>query len=92
MEKQTTQEYEKAIAYIIDRIKEGSLQLGSKLPPERRIAEELGIGRNSIREAISILHGMGLIEQLCVKACRRVYPSVAYGDAGTRNDYERGNI
>ena len=68
MEKQTTQEYEKAIAYIIDRIKEGSLQLGSKLPPERKIAEELGIGRNSIREAI------------------------AYGDAGTRNDYERGNI
>ena len=64
MEKQTTQEYEKAIAYIIDRIKEGSLQLGSKLPPERRIAEELGIGRNSIREAISILHGMGLIERV----------------------------
>ena len=58
MEKQTTQEYEKAITYIIDRIKEGSLQLGSKLPPERRIAEELGIGRNSIREAISILHGI----------------------------------
>ena len=64
MEKQTTQEYEKAIAYIIDRIKEGSLQLGSKLPPERKIAEELGIGRNSIREAISILHGMGLIERV----------------------------
>ena len=64
MEKQTTQEYEKAIAYIIDRIKEGSLQLGSKLPPERRIAEELGIGRNSIREAISILHGMGLIDRV----------------------------
>ena len=64
MEKQTTQEYEKAIAYIIDRIKEGSLQLGSKLPPERRIAEELGIGRNSIREAISILHGMVLIERV----------------------------
>ena len=64
MEKQTTQEYEKAITYIIDRIKEGSLQLGSKLPPERRIAEELGIGRNSIREAISILHGMGLIDRV----------------------------
>lgn len=68
MEKQTTQEYEKAIAYIIDRIKEGSLQLGSKLPPERRIAEELGIGRNSIREAISILHGMGLIDGYRVPA------------------------
>lgn len=63
MEK-TTQEYEKAINYIIEMIKRGELSLGSRLPPERKIADELGIGRNSIREAISILHGMGLIERV----------------------------
>ena len=73
MEKQTTQEYEKAIAYIIDRIKEGSLQLGSKLPPERRIAEN-GIGLGNSSGQSSILHGMGLIERVqefsnYVKAC-----------------------
>lgn len=63
MEK-TTQEYEKAISYIFDLIRDGTLKVGSKLPPERTIAEQLGIGRNSIREAISVLHGMGFIERV----------------------------
>ena len=31
--------------------------------PDYNIAEELSIGRNSIREALSILHGMGMIER-----------------------------
>ena len=56
---QTTSEYEKAIQYIDQLILQGDLQIGSKLPTERSIAEELGIGRNSTREALSILHGMG---------------------------------
>ena len=29
-----------------------------------KVAEELGIGRNSTREALSILHGMGMIERV----------------------------
>ena len=37
--------------------------LGSKLPTERKIAEQLGIGRNSAREAICVLHGMGVVER-----------------------------
>ena len=61
---QTTSEYEKAIQYIDQLIQQGSLQVGSKLPTERTIAEELGIGRNSTREALSILHGMGMIERV----------------------------
>ena len=55
-------EYQKAINYIIDLIKDGKLVVGSKIPSERDIAEIIGIGRSSIREAISILRGMGLIE------------------------------
>ena len=58
------QEYEKGIAYIFDMIENGTLKVGSKLPPERAIAEEVGVGRNSIREAISILHGMGFIDRV----------------------------
>lgn len=61
---QTTSEYEKAIQYIDQLIQQGDLQIGSKLPTERAIAEELGIGRNSTREALSILHGMGMIERV----------------------------
>lgn len=61
MEKSNSQEYNKAIEYIIDLIKSGELTKDSKLPTERVIAEKLSIGRNSTREALSILHGMGMI-------------------------------
>lgn len=64
MHKNTSQEYEKAIRYIYDLMKDGTLQIGSKLPTERAIAETVGIGRNSTREAMSILHGMGLVERV----------------------------
>lgn len=57
------QEYTKAIGYIYELINGGTLEVGSKLPTERAIAQQLGIGRNSIREALSILHGMGIIER-----------------------------
>ena len=60
----TTMEYQKAIDYIFQMIKNGQLIAGSKIPSERDIAEMLGSGRNSIREAISILRGMGLIESV----------------------------
>ena len=60
----TTMEYNKAIDYIFQMIKNGQLIAGSKIPSERDIAETLGIGRNSTREAISILRGMGLIESI----------------------------
>lgn len=63
-QKTVSQEYEKAIRYIYGLMKDGTLQIGSKLPTERAIAETVGIGRNSTREAISILHGMGLVERV----------------------------
>ena len=44
-------------------MKSGELTIGSRLPTERALAETLGIGRNSTREALSIMHGMGLIER-----------------------------
>ena len=71
------QEYEKVIQYIYGRVQDGSLMIGSKLPTERAIAEELDIGRNSIREALSTLSGMGII--------RRVQGSGNYisGDVGS---------
>ena len=57
-------EYEKVIDYINQLICSGELGVGSKLPTERSIAETLGIGRNSTREALSILHGMGMIRSV----------------------------
>ena len=62
-QKKISQEYEKAIEYIYELMKSGTLTIGSRLPTERALAETLGIGRNSTREALSIMHGMGLIER-----------------------------
>ena len=62
-QKKNSQEYEKAIQYIYELMKSGELTIGSRLPTERALAETLGIGRNSTREALSIMHGMGLIER-----------------------------
>ena len=57
-------EYRKAIDYIFNLIKDKELKVGSRLPTERCISETLNIGRNSTREAISILSGMGFIESV----------------------------
>ncbi len=57
-------EYEKAIYYIYELIREEKLGIGDRLPTERMIAQTLGIGRNSTREALRILHGMGLVESV----------------------------
>ena len=48
------QEYQKVLSYFYDLVKDGTLTWGSKLPTERKIAEQLGIGRNSAREAICV--------------------------------------
>ncbi len=57
---------EKVTSNIVDHIKtqfvEGKLPAGSKLPPERKLAIEFGISRSSVREAISILKTMGILE------------------------------
>lgn len=44
-------------------IENGSIQIGRELPPpERELAEALGISRNSLRECLSILNFMGIVE------------------------------
>ena len=53
--------YERVITYIKTEILKGSLKQGEKLPPERELAEKLGVGRNSAREALRTLSLMGCI-------------------------------
>jgi DNA-binding FadR family transcriptional regulator len=43
-------------------IVDGQLEPDAKLPPERELAEELGVSRTVIREAIRILMAKGLLE------------------------------
>jgi DNA-binding FadR family transcriptional regulator len=48
---------------ILDKIKSGEYPSGSRLPAERLIAEQIGVSRPSVREAISALHIVGIIER-----------------------------
>ena len=36
---------------------------GDALPPETRLSQMLGISRNSVREALRVLHGLGYVEK-----------------------------
>jgi GntR family transcriptional regulator, transcriptional repressor for pyruvate dehydrogenase complex len=47
---------------IVDEIKAGTFPVGSKLPSEFELAEQMGVSRPSIREALSALAAVGLIE------------------------------
>ena len=51
---------------IISRIKvmmgRGKLKPGSKLPPERKLASQLGVGRPALRQALKALSTLGIIE------------------------------
>jgi DNA-binding FadR family transcriptional regulator len=47
---------------IIEAIVDGAFPPGSVLPPERELAEQLGVNRTSLRQALARLQHMGLIE------------------------------
>jgi len=57
-----TRVYEEVAAQIQRLIAEGRLQPGDHLPPERELAERLGVSRTSVRDAIRVLELMGLLE------------------------------
>jgi DNA-binding FadR family transcriptional regulator len=43
-------------------VKENDLAAGDPLPPETFLAQQLGVGRNSVREAIKALESIGILE------------------------------
>jgi DNA-binding FadR family transcriptional regulator len=43
-------------------IEENGLKAGDALPPESFLAQQLGVGRNSVREAIKALESVGVLE------------------------------
>lgn len=49
-----------ALARMIDR---AGLQVGDKLPPEVQLAQQLGVGRSTMREALNRWEGLGIIRR-----------------------------
>ena len=51
---------------IVEQIKHlltsGEIQVGEKLPPERELAEQFGVARPTVREALSALEVLGIID------------------------------
>lgn len=54
--------YEQVIARVRDHIDLEGLAPGDRLAPEREMAERLGVSRTSLRQAITALEVMGLVE------------------------------
>lgn len=50
------------ISQIRDLISSGAIKPGEKLPPERKLAEHLGVSRNQVREAINKLQIYGIVK------------------------------
>lgn len=54
--------YEQAADHIAAAIESGELAPGEKLPPERDLAYDWGIGYGTLRRAYEVLRERGLIE------------------------------
>ncbi|MDR7465382.1 MAG: GntR family transcriptional regulator, partial [Armatimonadota bacterium] len=46
---------------ILQAIMSGQYRVGDRLPPERVLAEEMGVSRPSVREALSALQIVGVV-------------------------------
>lgn len=55
--------YEEIVDRFLEQIKSRDLKPGDRLPPERQMAETMGVSRTVIREALRSLESMGYIEQ-----------------------------
>jgi len=53
--------HEDVAEQLRDAILDGRFVAGTKLPPERELAAEFRVNRTSVREAIKVLEGLGLI-------------------------------
>jgi GntR family transcriptional regulator, transcriptional repressor for pyruvate dehydrogenase complex len=54
--------YEKLVEHLRAYVIEADLSAGDRLPPERELAERLGVSRASVRQAIVALEVQGIVE------------------------------
>jgi DNA-binding FadR family transcriptional regulator len=71
--------HEDVAEQLRDAILDVRFTAGAKLPPERELAAEFGVNRTSVREAIKVLEGLGLV-------------SVRQGDGATVRPLVEGSL
>ncbi|MEA5457206.1 FCD domain-containing protein [Sinomonas sp. JGH33] len=57
----TDRAHDAVLRHIEDSLRSGDLRLGDRLPGERALAEQFGISRASVRDAIRALEVMGIV-------------------------------
>ncbi len=57
-----TKTYLEIVEQIVDLVRTDNLRVGEKLPSERALAKEFGTGRQCLREALSVLEAVGVLE------------------------------
>ncbi|MFD7321356.1 FadR/GntR family transcriptional regulator [Streptomyces sp. NPDC059875] len=50
------------VEQLRDQLAEGEWEVGDRIPTEHELAEQLGVGRNTVREAVRVLVHAGLLE------------------------------
>lgn len=82
----TRRAFEEICQRIRDQLSSGALKPGDKLPAERELAQQLGVGRNALREALRSLEIAGILRlQKGVKGGAFINE----GDAGRMNEVVR---
>ncbi len=59
---QTSRLYEQIVQQIEESILKGAFKTGDQLPAERELAEQFGVSRTAVREAVKALREKGLVE------------------------------
>jgi GntR family transcriptional repressor for pyruvate dehydrogenase complex len=59
---QTSRLYEQIVQQIEESILQGTLKEGDQLPAERELAQQFGVSRTAVREAIKALHEKGFVD------------------------------
>jgi GntR family transcriptional repressor for pyruvate dehydrogenase complex len=59
---QNSRLYQKIVEQIERSIRSGELRPGDQLPPERELAQQFGVSRTAVREAVKALSEKGLVE------------------------------
>src|SRR3982074_1739831 len=54
--------YEQIVQQVEDSIVKGTLKPGDQLPAERELAQQFGVSRTAVREAVKVLREKGLVE------------------------------
>jgi len=82
--------YQQIADQIRDLIRQGGFETGTRLPPERDLAQQLGVSRPSLREALVALDVEGVLEirggsgvYVCATPLRPARATRALGDSPT---------